>query len=251
MTIDNCPGSVLQASDVTAIVDPISVSSITAYQWVATTSAVVFNVNMPYTSTGQAQFNLTYEKELIVSNSLAGTVTVSNPTASNISIKSVTVEPELAAGTLGSFAEVDASCKDTTLSPGQSTSCSYKTSSEATGRGKVTATVILTDGSGTTSAPIPFNVRTPSRNTPAGARVCIEVIGGLMLSTALMQPGAAPAKPAVTFQTCEPGSKIFTQPLGPFKENMCGRYLVSGISILRCKLTYKACCWRRCSILLL
>eukprot|EP00775_Hariotina_reticulata_P002126 gene2126-2445_t len=233
MTIDNCPGAVLSATDVTAVVNPLSVSATTTYEWVATTSAVVFNVNLPYTETGEVQFNVSYDKVLRVSNTLTGTVTVSNPTEDIVSIKSVTVEPELAVGALSSIPEVEASCKDTTLSPKESTTCSYRATSQATGRGQITATVTLTDGSGTTSAPTPFNLRTPTRAAPAGADVCIEVIGGLMLSTALIQPGAAKAQPADIFQTCEPGSKLYTQPVGPFQENMCGKYTMASISRIR------------------
>lgn len=224
MSITQCPGATRSVDKVSTVANPPTATSNAKYEWTASTEALKYNVNLQYTDTAVLKYNVSWDKVPRVTSTLSGTVSISNPTAAPVTISSVNVEPDLTVGaaTIPAFT---ATCPDTTLAAGESTTCSYSTTTSATGSGTLTVEATLGDGSTVTSDAVPFSFQGAAVKAP-GADVCAEVLTGVMLGGPLLQPGTAKAVEPSTQRVCEAGYKIVSQPVGPFKDNQCGRYMV-------------------------
>lgn len=202
----------------------------TSYIWKASQFAFPDMLKLSYKESGVLGYNVSWLKAPEVTSTLAGTVTVSNPTAEAVTLSSVSIQPEITTfegQNSGAIPAVAAACKVMTLPPNTSTTCSYNTVIFAGGNGQVVADVELANGRSVLSAPAAFVFQGGSGATAAGPNTCAEIVSGLMLGTVLLLPGAAGAIKSTVTKVCDSGSAILEQPVGPFKSDQCGRYVVS------------------------
>jgi hypothetical protein len=241
LEVANCPGKTASATGKLLVeLAPPTATSNATYAWQVISSALGPQpLTINYKDSGALQFNISWVKVETVTGILSGTVTITNPTAAAVNMSAVMVEPEMTSSSSGlnsgAVPEVAATCGTMQLAPGASTACPYSTFVNSGGSGKVQVTVNLSDGSTAMSSAATFSFPSASSNnasTAAAAGSCAEVTYGLMLGSLLKLPGAAGPVSYNATKACVDGGIVVTQPIGPFKDDQCGRYTVSVIRMM-------------------
>jgi hypothetical protein len=240
LEVANCPGKTASATGklLVELAPPTATSNATS-AWKVISSAVGPQpLTINYKDSGALQWNISWVKVETVTGILSGTVTITNPTASQINMSAVMVQPEMtgSSGVINSGAvpEVAAACGAMQLEPSALTTCTYSAFINSGGTGKVQVEVDLSDGSTAMSSATTFSFPSASSNASAAgsAGSCAEVTYGLMLGSLLKLPGAAGPISYNATKACVDGGVIVTQPIGPFEDDQCGRYTVSVLLML-------------------
>jgi hypothetical protein len=232
MEVSNCPGKTAAAAGklLVELSPPVATSNAT-YAWKIISSALGQQPQtINYKDSGALQFNISWVKVETVTGVLMGNVTVTNPTQAPINMSAVTIQPEMSRSSgvnTGAVPEVAAACTSMQLQPGESTTCTYSVFINSGGSGTVQAEVAIADGTVALSAATLFTFAAANGSDPAAATACADVTYGLMLGSLLQLPGAAGPISYNSTKACADGGVIVTQPIGPFKDDQCGKYTVS------------------------
>lgn len=205
--------------------------SMPSVSWSANTD-VQWLTSIAYTDSAVLTFNVSWSKADDVTSRLAGAFTVSNPTATAVTITSALVAPEFTSGAAaaGPGQLIDARCTDNSLAPGSAVNCSYTGTVQGGGPGSLLGQVMLSSGRMVTSAPTQFQLQTASSKSgskKSSAQGCADIITGLFLSPALLLPGRAQPNNAQQIKACSSDTKQVSVTVGPFREDECGDYTVS------------------------
>ena len=188
------------------------------------------------------RFNVSWSQERVLPVNVSGTVQIENPAATSLQLTRVRVEL-LSGSTANMLSNVtgEAMCRDLIVPAGGTTACSYSLNAElalAPGATSAEAQVrVAADLKGNVTlspATVRFDAAAPAAvgsGSSSNSSGCAELIAGVMMGSPLLLPGAAgPVQPS-TLRVCEPGSRMLSQPVGPFTASQCGRYTVRHVGI--------------------
>lgn len=230
----------IQAADTVSVTveQPVS-SSNTSYVWKGSGSPVKPLTKIQYDQTAELKYNLTWSLVQEVTSSLSGVVTINNPTESAVTVQNVYVAPEITNANRmdGVIPVAQATCANTTVSPGSDIQCTYNSVFRGSGSGDIAAQALTISSTGVNrtvqSDTTSFNISQQATAAAAAQQQesCAEVITGLTMGSALLVPGAAGAIKYSLNRVCQSGGTVITQPVGPFPDTACGKYTVgSGLA---------------------
>lgn len=232
---EGCPATTQSVDTVSVVVAPPVGRSIPSVRWSADTQTG-WDTTLKFTENKTLTYTVTWTKVEAVTSRLSGTVTVTNPTAAPVTIKSATVLPDftsdgIEAGVAGGPQAIDVLCKDTTLAARVSVNCSYTATVAGGGPGSLVAQVQLSSGHSISSSAVSFSF--PQRTSRAGGTAaesgstagCADIVTGLFLSPALVANRTL-QNTAQQIKACSSSSKQVAVTVGPFNENACGAYTV-------------------------
>jgi hypothetical protein len=232
---EGCPVTTQSVDTVNVVVAPPVGRSIPSVRWSAETQTG-WDTTLKFTENKTLTYTVTWTKVEAVTSRLSGTVTVTNPTAAPMTIKSATVLPDftsdgIEAGAAGGPQAIDLLCKDTSLAPRASVNCSYTATVAGGGPGSLVGQVQLSNGHVASSSAVSFNF--PQRTSRAGSTAesgstggCADIVTGLFLSPALIANRSLQNTPQ-QIKACSSSSKQVAVTVGPFNEDACGAYTVS------------------------